>query len=166
MWKMGLTDHHWFFLAVWRNWEWAEWEQCRILVFKQILKIFFMVISLRPVLKGFSRNNVVTVFSSFPVLIPNFLKREKEKERTEDRPALLTWLERQPKGDQRSHQVDVGTLRPKEPGRWNAHTRSLVQLWCGVGLELVRLSALDPLSGQEKWRRLAGGRFGFIALYL
>ena len=28
------------------------------------------------------------------------------------------------------------------------------------------LSALDPLSGQEKWRRLAVGRFGFIALYL
>ena len=28
------------------------------------------------------------------------------------------------------------------------------------------LSALDPLPGQEKWRRLAGGRFGFIALYL
>ena len=26
------------------------------------------------------------------------------------------------------------------------------------------LSALDVLSGQEKWRRLAGGRFGFIAL--
>ena len=28
------------------------------------------------------------------------------------------------------------------------------------------LSALDPLSGQEKWRRLAEGRFGFITLYL
>ena len=27
------------------------------------------------------------------------------------------------------------------------------------------LSALDPLSGQEKWRRLAEGRFGFIAFY-
>ena len=35
-----------------------------------------------------------------------------------------------------------------------------------VGLELVRLSALNPLSGQEKWRRLAGSRLGFIALYL
>ena len=28
------------------------------------------------------------------------------------------------------------------------------------------LSAVDPLPGQEKWRRLAAGRFGFIALYL
>ena len=54
----------------------------------------------------------------------------------------------------------------KKLGLRNAHTRSLVQLRCGVGLELVGLSALDPLSGQEKWRRLAGGRFGFIALYL
>ena len=54
----------------------------------------------------------------------------------------------------------------KKLGRWNAHTCSLVQLWSGIGLELVGLSALDPLSGQEKWRRLAGGRFGFIALYL
>ena len=54
----------------------------------------------------------------------------------------------------------------KYPGRWNALTRSLVQLWCGVRLELVRISTRDPLSGQEKWRRLAGGRFGFIALYL
>ena len=26
------------------------------------------------------------------------------------------------------------------------------------------LSAHDPLSGQEKWRRLAEGRFGFITL--
>ena len=52
------------------------------------------------------------------------------------------------------------------PGRWNALTRSLVQLWCGVRLELVGISTLDPLSGQEKWRHLAGGRFGFIALYL
>ena len=40
----------------------------------------------------------------------------------------------------------------KEQGRWNADMRSLVQLWCGVGLELVRLSALDPLSGEEKSR--------------
>ena len=39
-----------------------------------------------------------------------------------------------------------------ELGRWNAPTRSLVQLWCGVGLELVRFSALDPLSVQGKWR--------------
>ena len=55
----------------------------------------------------------------------------------------------------------------KKLGRWNAHTRSLVQLWCGVGLELiVGLSALDPLSGQEKWRRLAGSRFEFIAFYV
>ena len=54
----------------------------------------------------------------------------------------------------------------KELGRWNAPTRSLVKVWCGVGLELVRLSALDPLSVQGKWHRLAGGRFGFIALYL
>ena len=54
----------------------------------------------------------------------------------------------------------------KKLGRWNAHTRSLAQLWCGVGLELVGLFAPDLLSGQEKWRRLAGGRFGFIALYL
>jgi len=51
-------------------------------------------------------------------------------------------------------------------GRWNALTCSLVQLWCGVGLELVGLTAIDPLSVQEKWRRLAEGRFGFIALYL
>ena len=36
----------------------------------------------------------------------------------------------------------------------------------GVGLELVRFSALDPLLGQEKWHRLAVGRFGFIALDL
>ena len=34
----------------------------------------------------------------------------------------------------------------EELGRWNVHTRSLVLLWCGVGLELVRLFALDPLS--------------------
>ena len=54
----------------------------------------------------------------------------------------------------------------KKLGRRNAHTRSLVQLWCVVGLELVGLSALDPLPGQEKWRRLTGGRLGFIALYL
>ena len=50
----------------------------------------------------------------------------------------------------------------KKLGRWNAHTRSLL-------LAVMRsrtLSPLDPLSGQEKWRRLAGGRFGFIALYL
>ena len=33
----------------------------------------------------------------------------------------------------------------RELWRWNAHTRCLVQLWCGVGLELVSLSALDPL---------------------
>ena len=57
-------------------------------------------------------------------------------------------------------------LGRKKLGRWNAHTRCLVQPWCGVGLELVRLSALDPLSGHEKWRCLAGGRFGFIVLYL
>ena len=49
---------------------------------------------------------------------------------------------------------------------WNAHTRFLVQLWFGVGLELAGLSALDPLSRQEKWRRLAGGRLGIIASYL
>ena len=42
----------------------------------------------------------------------------------------------------------------------------LVQLRCGVGLELLLFPLSDPLSGQEKWRRLAGGRFGFIALYL
>ena len=48
-------------------------------------------------------------------------------------------------------------------------TRSLVQPWCGVGLDATgtsSLSALDPLSGQEKRRRLAGGRFGFIAYIL
>ena len=57
--------------------------------------------------------------------------------------------------------VTAGPLARLEPGRWNAHTRSLAQLWCGVGLQLVAF-----LSGQGKWRRLAGGRFGFIALYL
>ena len=36
----------------------------------------------------------------------------------------------------------------------------------GVGLELVGLSALDPLSWQEKWRRLAGGRFGFYCFII
>ena len=39
-------------------------------------------------------------------------------------------------------------LGRKKLGRWNAHTRSLVQLWCGVGLELVGLSprkALDNI---------------------
>ena len=48
-------------------------------------------------------------------------------------------------------------------------TRSLVQPWCGVGLDATgtsSLSALDPLSEQEKRRRLAGGRFGFIAYIL
>ena len=47
-------------------------------------------------------------------------------------------------------------------------TRSLVQPWCGVldATGTSSLSALDPLSGQEKRRRLAGGRFGFIAYIL
>ena len=50
-------------------------------------------------------------------------------------------------------------------GRWNAHRHSLVQLWCGVGLELVGLSALDRLSGEEKWPRIAEGR-SHLLLYI
>ena len=59
----------------------------------------------------------------------------------------------------------VSMARParKDRGRWNVRTRSLAQLWCEGGLELFRRSAVDPLSGQEKWRRLAEGRFGFFA---
>ena len=47
-------------------------------------------------------------------------------------------------------------------------TRSLVQPWCRVldATGTSSLSALDPLSGQERRRRLAGGRFGFIAYIL
>ena len=47
-------------------------------------------------------------------------------------------------------------------------TRSLVQPWCRVldATGTSSLSALDSLSGQEKRRRLAGGRFGFIAYIL
>ena len=63
-------------------------------------------------------------------------------------------------------ELGQGKAGYKKLGRRNAKTRSLVQLRCGVGLELVGLSAIDPLSGEEKWRRLAEGRFGFIALYL
>ena len=76
----------------------------------------------------------------------------------------MTWPVQTNKGGaKRRGKAETGR---KELGRWNAHTRSVVQLWCGVGLELVRLSALDPLSGQEKWHLLDGARFGFIALYL
>ena len=77
------------------------------------------------------------------------------------------------KGDERSSQLILGQRYSvnciagrNKLGHGNAYTRSLVQLWCRVGLELVGLSALDPLSGQEKWRRLAGGSFEFTALYL
>ena len=44
-------------------------------------------------------------------------------------------------------------LRPgrKKLGRWNANTRSLVQLWCGVGLELaiVRFPLLIRCQGKK-----------------
>ena len=86
---MGLTGHHEFYLVVWRNWEWAEREQFRIQIFKQILTIFSMVISLCPVLKGFqSEQRCHGFFKVFPVLILNFQKLEKEKESIEDKPLL------------------------------------------------------------------------------
>ena len=52
-------------------------------------------------------------------------------------------------------------------------TRALKRSYALSGSAVMRsrtgtssLPALDPLSGQEKLRLLAGGRFRFIALYL
>ena len=49
----------------------------------------------------------------------------------------------------------------------SAHTRARALSSSAVVRSRTGTSShFDLLSGQEKWRRLAGGRFGFIALYL
>ena len=78
-----------------------------------------------------------------------------------------------PSREKRAQYVDPSELQSRSAYLYLKISRALKRSYALSGSAVMRsttgtssLSALDPLSGQEKWRRLAGGRFGFIALYL
>ena len=71
------------------------------------------------------------------------------------------------RGEDGASQRERGGGRESRAKKARALKRSYVLSGSAVMRSRTRtspLSAHDPLSGQEKWRRLTEGRFGFITL--